>query len=450
MVWVAAYVVARATLSRLSSDPAHPERGQRILARGTVVVNGLVIGGLLGLIFATDWVPLIRDTRMLERIYGLDEVCVLAPFLAALILGWLGLYPADRAVRRLSMEARLWESLPAHPVWTRGEYLVFNLRHHLLIIMAPMVLILITFDATRVYEAWLREKTGIFWAADGALGIVAGIIFFFLPVMLVWVWSTDKLDQEALQCRLQDLCRRIGLRYRRILIWRSRGQVTNAAVTGLLAPVRYIMLSDGLLETMPDEEIEAVFGHEAGHVKHHHILFFLFFAVLSMCLAGGAALLAIRLDWIEHHNTQAQQTIILLGLGLVWGFGFGWVSRHFERQADLFGVRSITPTITECAPECHVHGMGGRAEVNAPAVCSTAVKRFCGALLQIADLNGIPIEARSWRHSSIASRVAQLRRFARDPQAVVRFDRKLLIIKVVLFIATAVACAIAAVIYWPW
>ncbi|UCG34077.1 MAG: M48 family metalloprotease, partial [Phycisphaerales bacterium] len=276
------------------------------------------------------------------------------------------------------------------------------------------------------------------------------IIFFFLPVMLVYVWSTHTLAPGKLRARLQEMCDRIGLRYRRILVWNSGGQVTNAAVTGLLAPVRYIMLSDGLLETMREEEIEAVFGHEAGHVKHHHLVFFLFFAILSMCLAGGAALLPVRLGWVEARDVQTQQTIILIALAVIWAFGFGWVSRHFERQADLYGARSLMPRLNESDVSCHVHGTGDDTRGDPPDRFAVAAECFARALLQIADLNGIPPEARSWRHSSIASRVEQLRRFARDRGAMARFDRRLLIIKVGLFAATAIACAAAAKIYWPW
>ena len=79
----------------------------------------------------------------------------------------------------------------------------------------------------------------------------------------------------------------MGLNYRRILIWESDGMVVNAAVMGLFRPVRYILLSDGLLEMMDDAKIEAVFGHEAGHVKCRHIEFYLLFAVLSMLIVGG-------------------------------------------------------------------------------------------------------------------------------------------------------------------
>jgi STE24 endopeptidase len=268
--------------------------------------------------------------------------------------------------------------------------------------------------------------------------------------MLVYVWSTHTLAPGRLKARLQEMCDRIGLRYRRILVWNSGGQVTNAAVTGLLAPVRYIMLSDGLLETMREEEIEAVFGHEAGHVKHHHILFFLFFAILSMCLAGGAALLPVYLEWVDARDLQTQQSIILITLAVIWAFGFGWVSRHFERQADLYGARSLMPRLAESRVECHEYGTQGGVEGEPPDRFAAAAECFSRALLQIADLNGIPPEARSWRHSSIASRVEQLRRFARDREAMARFDRKLRIIKVVLFVATAVACAAAAKIYWPW
>jgi len=56
---------------------------------------------------------------------------------------------------------------------------------------------------------------------------------------------------------------------------------------GLFAPLRYVMLSDGLLESMEDEKIEAVFGHEVGHVKLRHMEFFLVFAIASMFAVGG-------------------------------------------------------------------------------------------------------------------------------------------------------------------
>ena len=89
-------------------------------------------------------------------------------------------------------------------------------------------------------------------------------------------------------------------------------------------------------------------------------------------------------------------------------------------------------------------------QVLEPAQKALTLRRFTDALAHIAELNGIAAEARSWRHSSIASRIRQLELFAQDPAAVARFDRRLRAIKIVLFVATAVAGAIALWIYWPF
>ena len=56
-----------------------------------------------------------------------------------------------------------------------------------------------------------------------------------------------------------------------MLTWRTRHQIGNAAVMGFIPQVRYILLTDLLLETMSDEQIEAVFAHEMGHVLADHV-----------------------------------------------------------------------------------------------------------------------------------------------------------------------------------
>ena len=61
------------------------------------------------------------------------------------------------------------------------------------------------------------------------------------------------------------------LRYREILLWHTENNMGNAAVVGLVPRLRYILLSDLLLETMDDRQIEAVFAHEIGHIVHEDV-----------------------------------------------------------------------------------------------------------------------------------------------------------------------------------
>src|SRR5262249_44127193 len=111
-------------------------------------------------------------------------------------------------------------------------------------------------------------------------------VLLLSPVILRYVWSTQRLPDGPLRERFSRTCQRIGLRYREILLWRTHGLAVNAAVMGFIPSLRYILVSDALLQTMTDEEIEAVFGHEAGHVQHWHLHFFALFALLSSYVAG--------------------------------------------------------------------------------------------------------------------------------------------------------------------
>src|SRR5829696_9781819 len=103
------------------------------------------------------------------------------------------------------------------------------------------------------------------------------LVFLLAPELLRRVLQTQSLPDSPLRRRLERLCERVGMRYRDILLWRTQNNMGNAAVMGILPPVRYILLSDLLLERMDDEQIEAVFAHEVGHVVHRHMSWYVIF-----------------------------------------------------------------------------------------------------------------------------------------------------------------------------
>ena len=457
-----AWWYARSVHRRLDRDPARLSMAQHTLASANQTLRIVLLAGFSAGLFLTDWTRFLRRWPAMDRVPGLDEMLMLAPFLVATLIGWVVLYRADKAIRDSSFEARLWAAQPARPTWSLGHYLLFMFRHNVLIILVPMLPILLANDLVGEshFGPRLRRLTNVPWADQAALGLVAGAVFLVAPLMLRFVWHTRPLPVGELRGRLETLCRRIGLAYRDILIWESDGMMVNAAVMGLVRPVRYILLSDGLLESMDDRSIEAVFGHEAGHVRHHHITFYLLFAVLSMLIVGGVSEVALR-QWPElfrrsgaaHDYLQVGAMILIV---LVWGVGFGLVSKRFEWQADLFGARSITPEPSACDRPCVLHhtfdAPGQTATASRLAgepLCATAAAVFGDALQRIAELNGIPVEARSWRHSSIGNRIRLLRRYAREPQALVGLGRQVITVKLILALGTTVGVVIAAWLYWP-
>ena len=66
--------------------------------------------------------------------------------------------------------------------------------------------------------------------------------------------------------------------YANILYWPIfGGRMITAGVMGLIKKFRYILVTNGLLQMLEPEEIDAVIAHEIGHIKKQHLLFYLLF-----------------------------------------------------------------------------------------------------------------------------------------------------------------------------
>ncbi len=437
-----ALVLGHRLVARVDRDPAHMVRAQATYHAGTLVLRIFVLLTLAVDLFCTQWPEWIRSAAILDNSWAIDELIILSPFFVSMILGWAALYRTDARLRDLAgrQDGLQEPNGPESPHWTLTQYLVFNLRHQLLIVAMPMMLLMLVFDRTRDSATWISVS---------AISATAGSVFLLAPLLLRYVWSTERLPDGPLRTRLEKLSAGINLGFRDILVWRSGGMVVNAAVMGLVAPLRYVLLSDAMLTSMTEDQISAVFGHEAGHVKHRHIQFFVLFGILGTLIVSGIMELALR--WGDRASGPAAlnlDEVSLIGFAgtvLVWGVGFGWISRRFERQADLFGARCATPPHEGCLQPCSVHDPGHAPPGDSYRVCATGAQMFVSALDRVAVLNGIPKKERSWRHSSIASRIELLGRLAGDPAGARRFQRRIVAIKWTMAIGCVVGLLIAGV-----
>jgi STE24 endopeptidase len=440
-----AALVARRVLRQLDRYPEQPSLGQAAFSRGLVVLQGLLLLCHGGLLVGTDWMPLCERCPVIGTWPLVAGVLAILPFLVSVMLSWLALYSADRAVRQIALEVYLFRGKPVRPVWSLMHYLLYNLRHQVLFVLIPMLLILGAHDVVMQYDRPLERLTGMPYAADLLVGLAALLIALITPAILRHVWITQRLPAGPLRDRLTYLAAKLRLRCREILVWRTGGMIVNAAVMGVVAPLRYVLITDGMLEQMDDAKIEAVFGHEAGHVKRHHILFFLLFAFISGCAVSIFSLQTFRLARRDYALFQWLATGFGLLLAIKWGVLFGWISRRFERQADVYGVRTLALAGMPCGQPCALHTTPSNP--GAPltgALCSTAAHVFADALHEVALLNGIRPEARSWRHSSIASRSRFVEELALCPPRARRFERGVSIIKAGIFVVALLAGVWAA------
>ena len=465
----AAYVAAAGLLAALAAwrhrqhllgpRSDDPPRAARALA---TAAQAYLLAGVVGLMLAGwgHWLVSLVPWR----VPLLDEAASLAPFVAALLAYWAAMYPAEAAARRRLQEHAERAHRPAIPIWTLGQYLAFNLRHHLLFVLAPAALVLLAMDLLARLDTVLGPA-----AAGGAALAAAGAVFVAAPSLIVRIWQTSPLADGPLRRRLEELCRILALAYRRLLVWHTGGVIINAGVMGLLGRVRYILLSDALLDNLDRHSVEAVFCHEAGHVAARHILYMILFtgALLTLLTYAAAALLApLGLG-------QAQAELLAATpVGVAWLLSFGYLSRQFERQADVYAAavmstqEEVAPQALEPVPAGSAGQAGSAAEASARAEVEPrpppaparwrlirryprftrlggyGVAAFSTALLDVARLNGIPPRRWNFRHGSIHQRVEFLSRLLIQGQGTSPVDRHIRRIKLVIWLLVAGAAAV--------
>ena len=436
--WITRVAVRRLLRAEQSfSAIVHGHHRRLLLAQAWLAagVAGLVTLGLtdrLGALPYLSAVPLF------------EEGVVLGLFLAGLLIYWAIGYRFDQRVRWQVEQDLMLAGRPVRAGWSLGEYLGFNLRHHFLFVAVPVGLIMLVHELLDRTAAVLPSGRAVAAAVMVAQGLSVVMVFFFSPALLIRVWRTRPLPDGPLRRRLERLCRRIGLRYRQIRIWDTGGVLVNAGVMGLHRAVRYILISDALLEQMDDRQIVAVFGHEAGHVKQHHMSYFLLFIlavmVVNMALvaAGGIAAEALGAEpgAVMIAENVAMGLLAILSIAV----GFGWLSRQFERQSDVYGAWCAGLDAAE---------QDGRPEAT-DGNLATGAPWFILALQNIARLNGIPAQGRNWRHGSIATRVGFLTHWMRTGRSREEFDRRIDRIKRVGWMLAAAAIIAAALTWRRW
>jgi STE24 endopeptidase len=443
---------SRCLVRHLSAAHLHASLAR--LNRVTFIARLFIPLWFLAGMFVLGWAD---DVDRALRLLGAD----LSQTLLGLVVGtlpafaaWAGLwwsqYPAETVFREEAIESQLHGGFPVHQSPSFGKYFASNLRLQLLFMIVPVLLIALLHDLFRLAGGIVPGSRLNLSDPENPLTWVAAavLVFVFAPEILRRVLRTEPLPNSPLRRRLESLCRRTGVQYREILLWRTENNLCNAAVMGFVPRLRYILLTDLLMETMTDEEIEAVFAHELGHVVHKHMAWLvIFFIVLTLFVMGIGAWLA---QWMARYGIRdgpVEGIVIASAYLLKFLLLFGFVSRRFERQADVFAARTMessrasvpTSSASEVLMAARQLALAtGGATIAGPLALrgggaseSGHVGRygahiFGAALQRVAIVNNIPVKARSWCHGSIATRMQYLRELSTDPARTARFDRFML------------------------
>jgi len=128
-------------------------------------------------------------------------------------------------------------------------------------------------------------------------------------------------------------------------------------------------------------------------------------------------------EWMESEQLAPDIVAgIALPLGLIAGvLVFGFVSLRFERQADAFAVKHMAGDIS----------LGGEGIL----ISEDAAGAMSESLRQVARYNHISLDRFTWRHGSIAQRIAAIHGLTGRSTRKLPIDRQIRIIKIVSLLA---------------
>lgn len=199
---------------------------------------------------------------------------------------------------------------------------------------------------------WLMEDVQPLW------WLKVWAVWMGFNLFLVWAYPAfiaplfnkfNPLDDQSLKSRIESLLERCGFTSKGIFIMdgSTRSSHGNAYFSGIGQNKR-IVFFDTLLESLNEDEVEAVLAHELGHFKHHHVKK----RIASMAIISllGLALLAWLLEQETFYTglgvtTPANHMALLLFMMVSPLFSFflqpifSSLSRKHEFEADDYAAK---------------------------------------------------------------------------------------------------------------
>ncbi len=247
---------------------AKEKLGKIELLIGTVLIFIWTLGGGL------EYLDQFIRTYQFEPLYAGVVFILLMGFISSIFDIPLGLY------NTFVLEEKFGFNRTTFKIW-----LVDFIKQTILglVIGIPLIMVIL----------WLMGSAGEFWWAY-AWAVWMGFSFFMMwayPAFIAPIFNKfTELEDESLKARIEQLMTRCGFLSKGILVMDGsrRSSHGNAYFTGL-GNNKQIVFFDNLLDSLDEEEVEAVLAHELGHFKKKHIVKRLI-SMTFMTLAGFAVL----------------------------------------------------------------------------------------------------------------------------------------------------------------
>jgi Zn-dependent protease with chaperone function len=294
--------------------------------------------------------------------------------------------------------------------YTTAKFVLANIKANLPIVLPWIVLSLlndmVAFLPWPALQGVIRSE----WGDLLFFGMFLLFVLLFFPPLVRRLWGCKTLPESALRSRLVAFCKKQHFSAE-IYLWPLfEGRVLTAGVMGVVPRLRYLLITPALIETMSEEELEAVMAHEIGHVKKMHLLLYFLliggFSIMIGNFSEPALSFFLSRDFfyrlINITNVSPDTLVTIFGavpflavMLFYFRYIFGYFLRNFERQADI-----------------HVFPVLGNS------------RALISAFEKISIMSGDIRDQPSWHHFGIGERVDYLLKCEKDPSWIGRHNRK--------------------------
>ena len=417
VVWLAT-VVTVATVRAVRHDFSQRNQWLRDFGFWQRICLGLWLGIVFAIEYLLRWPQLVRANWQLGESVLVDELLILVPVMMPLLLMWAVEFELDWSLRMGGRYER-WRLR----LIDRVSFVVARSRHYFVLTLLPVLALLGTRD---VVQRWFPEILAGRYAWLVYTAPVLAVLVCF-PWVLRAACAAERLADGPLRTRLESSARRWKVGFREILVWRTDGRLVNAAVAGWLPLFRYVFLTDGLLQLLDHAQVEAVFAHEAGHARLHHVGRRLSTVVLPVLLWQAAV--SWQVAWPAPQGFGAgpladwfgtiSPAVPVIAIGAYVFVTLGWYSRRLEYQADLWACSRLRETLARRGED------------------QDAVARYVSALERIAQASFASRRQVAWLHPSLQSRIDFLLITATDRNRTNVFHRHVRVAEGLLLTAAA-------------
>src|SRR4051812_33550978 len=169
LVGALAFGLGRLVAARVSRRGYASSRLRHRYSWGVRIIEVMTLCVYAGILYKAGWPMVVRSGFGLGDAILVDDLLILLPFFLAQVLGWWGLYAAERALRPVGTSG-------STRVANLGRFLTLKVRQSLGLVLPGVLVFSLGQDLAR--QQWPR------WA-EGALGPLAGMASMALVVLIL-------------------------------------------------------------------------------------------------------------------------------------------------------------------------------------------------------------------------------------------------------------------------